>query len=216
MSTQHHLSGGTYRERLGELGLPAWRGEGNREMPPLGGSETTEPNPSQTGAEALTWERNSCQALPRANKPSCRQLWAGAGRGTVGRDGGWYSDGPAAALGGETGCRLPGLRWLSVQIWHSSCVAWWACSGLGPDFSCGRFGNEVKIRLNLYKKWEVSGEVFCCLILRKQGGNCTPSSCCEIAAMDNQKWDRFFFFFLLELWGAWNADIYSFSPDSCL
>lgn len=29
--------------------------------------ETTEPNSSQRGAEALTWERNSCQELPGEN-----------------------------------------------------------------------------------------------------------------------------------------------------
>lgn len=85
MSTQHHLSGGTYREKLRESGFPAWRGEGNGEMSPPGGSETTEPSYSPRGAEALTRERNSCQALPWENNPCPRQLSAGAGSGMVGR-----------------------------------------------------------------------------------------------------------------------------------
>lgn len=52
------------------------RGENNREMSPLGIFETTEPNSSQRGAEALTSERNSCQELPGENTPapgSCQQ-----------------------------------------------------------------------------------------------------------------------------------------------
>lgn len=174
---QSQLIGITHGERLRELGE---RGENNREMSPLGVFETTETNSSQRGAEALTWERNSCQELPGENTPA-----------------------PGSCQQGQTEARWD--RQWRVQRWshysagrrdlHSSPApqAWRTCLGVEPDFSCHRFGNEVKIRLNLHKKWEVSGEVFCCLILWQQSGNCTPGCSCEIAATDNQKWDRFFY-----------------------
>lgn len=107
-----------------------------------------------------------------------RQLSSGADRGTVGQ-----------AV--ESTAMVLLQRWEegSALLW----CAWWTCLGVEMDFSCPRFGNEVKIRLNPHKKWEVSGEVFCCLILWKQSGNCTPGSCCEIAATDKQNWDRYFY-----------------------
>lgn len=60
------------------------------------------------------------------------------------------------------------------------------CLGLGLHFSCAGFGTNVKMRLNLHKKCEVSGKSSYCLILQKEGGNCTLSSGCKIAATDNQ------------------------------
>ena len=191
VSTQHHLSGGVYRGRLREVGFPAW------EEKAAGRCHLRRVLRRGVWLSRLRWEQ---RLLPgrgiRASRfhgkmspaPGSRRQRRG------GTGGGWCSNGPATALGAEAGCRLPGLHRLSAEICHSSRVAWWAHLGLGPDFSCVRFGNEVKIRLNLHKNCEVSGEVFCCLILQKQDGNCTPGSCCEIAATDNQKWDRFFFF----------------------
>lgn len=51
---------------------------------------------------------------------------AAVGRGRQrdgGTGGGGYSDGPTMTLGGGAGSQLPGLRWLSAQICHSSCAA---------------------------------------------------------------------------------------------
>lgn len=50
MSTQHHLSSCTYRERLRELGLPSSEKRRQWGEVTCEGSEMTEPNSSQRGA----------------------------------------------------------------------------------------------------------------------------------------------------------------------
>lgn len=114
---------------------------------------------------------------------------------------------------GTVGWAVEGSVIVLLQHWEGGSAllwcAWWTCLAVGMDFSCPGFGNEVKIRQNPRKKWQASGEVFCCLILWEQSGNCTPSSCCEIAATDNQNWDRYFYL-------DFRVPIYSFSPNACL
>lgn len=56
------------------------------------------------------------QPVPQAAVGRGRQRDGGTG-------GGGYSDGPTMTLGGGAGSQVPGLRWLSAQICHSSCAA---------------------------------------------------------------------------------------------
>lgn len=58
------------------------------------------------------------------------------------------------------------------QYWEEKLAVGFQCRSApslvqsdGPVWDWDRVSAEVKIRLNLPKKCEVSGEVFCCLIL---------------------------------------------------